>query len=240
MPNFTIVIPDTANEAYTKELEKSLLCFSNITSDGDAEVYKITPETFWLGMNICPEVDFIKLLQDNSEEIPDNVLTELRKYSSRFGVISLVGPDCLKVGDTDLMKEILNNTNISNKIYEQDDNLIFFKDISFVELQSLFSREIGYPIKVRKSQVQTFFLKICEKKIYAVLASNEKEAVRALYGKDENFDEDSLRKRLKLKRDITSEDITKYMEDVYKDGLIQVGLVNQDIVFDTSMRFIFF
>ena len=70
MPNFTIVIPDTANEAYTKELEKSLLCFSNITSNGDAEVYKIT--------------QFNPLKTDNVDDILD-LLVYLNKVIEQFG-----------------------------------------------------------------------------------------------------------------------------------------------------------
>lgn len=241
MPNFTIVA-DKSSPNYSTLKKDSLvgrlLAHCEKTSSGEqADMFRLTPESLWYGMNI-DGVDFIKFLQDNAEEIPENVLIDLNKYVSRFGVITLVGDDCIKISNPEILKEVLNNTSITQVIYAQEDNLIFFDNISFVELQAVFEREIGYPIKVHKSKVRTFFVKLDEQIAFTVKACNALEAFKTLYGKHDSLNEESLRKRLKIKRDITQEDVARFMETVFNEDKPEVSSVTNQTTF-SAVRFLF-
>lgn len=230
MPNFT-VLADKKDPRYY-EMDKSgiagrLLSHGEKISNGtEADVFKITPERLWHGMNVDKGVDFIKFLQDNSDNIPDNVLMDLNKYASRFGSINLVGEDCLKVSNPDLLKEILNSTKIKEKIYDQDENLLFFTDISFSELQNLFIRELGYPIKVHNSKIKVYLIKLTETVSFSVKSYNHVEAFKQVYGMHDSINEESLRKMLKLKREIQEEDISKFMEAFRIEHKILVAPIN--------------
>lgn len=221
LPNFTIVA-DKNDPNYSTMKKDSLL--GRLASHGErtsigaqADVFKITPETFWHGMNIDEGVDFLKFIQANSESVPENVLTELTKFALRFGVVTLIGDDCIRINNPEVLKEVLNNTSIKEHIYSQEENLIFFRGIPFAVLTSFFEREIGYPIKVHRPKVQVFIISLSKEVTYSIKASSALEAFRALYDKTVFLNEAALRIRLKIKREVTAEDIDKFMEIVFTE-----------------------
>lgn len=242
MPNFTVVAKKSHPDYYSLNKDGivgRLLAHCEVTSEGNqVDIFRITPDSLWYGMNIDEGVDFINFLKENSDGIPDAVLIDLKKYTSRFGFVTLVGDDCIRIKDSNILKEVLNNTSIMKSVYEQDGDTIFFSNISFVELQGLFSREIGYPIKVHSPRVKTFYIKLDEETCFTVKASNTVEAFTTLYGNHEGLDEKALREKLKLKRDITAKDVALFMETIYNERDLLVTSVSNHTTY-TPMRFIF-
>ena len=156
MPNFTIMA-DVGNQHYMDNLFGILRCFCEVEANVEhVDSYKITPESVWSGMNTLPDVDLAALLKDNSKsELPANVLTDLEKFQSRFGLISLVGDDCLLVKSDDVLTEIKHNTRLSEVIYEYDGNLVFFAgDINYI--QDILHNDLFCPIKFRKSKIELY------------------------------------------------------------------------------------
>ena len=233
MPNFTIMA-EVSNKHYMRNLFGILGCYCvREANEAYVDSYKITPESFWYGMNTVPEVDFIQLLKDNAKtEIPSNVLTDLEKFKSRFGLIEMIGDDCLHVKNEDVFTEIKNNTKLNEMIYEFDGSLIFFEgDIQ--KIQSILHNDIFCPIKFRTPKRSTFILIdklgpcLFQDKVgsYAIKASNPLEALKALYGKHKRINEETLRSRMNYKKEVITEEVL--------NAFIQ--LTFEDIKSDLSM-----
>jgi len=217
MPNFTIMA-EVSNKHYMSNLFGILRCFCKVEANVEhMDSYRITPESIWEGMNSVPEVDFIELLKENvNGTFPSNVLTDLEKFKSRFGIVTLIGDDCLKVKDKDVLTEIKNNTKLNEMIYEYEDDLVFFSgDINLV--QRILHNDIFCPIKFRSSKMITFILDDKEER-YVVKAPNAVNALKALYGKHRNINEELLRTRMSYRKsEITDEVIDEFISVVYED-----------------------
>ena len=241
LPNFTIVADKKDPKYYEpgkKGLAGRLLSYCDSISSGtQADVFKITPESIWQGMN-TDGVDFINFLKENSENIPEIVLNDIIKYSARFGVVTLIGDDCLQIKEDSLLKEVLNCTDIKSYIYSQEGNLLYFDNILLAQLQKLFIKEIGYPIKIHQPKVRVFYIKLAESTAYTVKACSPLKALRTLYNKHSYFNEESLRKRLKLKREINEEDILKFMDLVLTEDKPFINMIHETANYD-AVRFIF-
>ncbi len=153
MPNFTI-LAEVKHKEYIKNLIGTLYTFCEVESNVEhIDQFKITPKSFWKGMNDVPEKDFSSFIEENSdEELPQNVKHDLNDLKERFGKVSLVGDDCLFISESEILQEVKNNTRLKECTYEINGSLVFFNNISFNELQDVFEEEIGYPIKIRKSK----------------------------------------------------------------------------------------
>lgn len=209
MPNFTIMA-EVKNEHYMTNLFGILRCFCEVEANVEhVDTYKITPESFWEGMNTLPDLDFIKLLKDNSKSIPANVLTDLEKFKSRFGLITLVGDDCLKINDANVLSEIKHNTKISKMVYEYDSDLIFFSE-NITILHKALQNDLFCPIKFRSYKVKTYLL--FDGEGYTVVKGTDPvQAMRALYGKHNIVNEENLRLVMKYKKaQVTEEAITEF------------------------------
>jgi len=212
MPNF-MIMAEVSNEHYMENLFGILRCFCEVEANVEhMDSYRITPKSFWEGMNAVPDVDFIQLLKDNVEtEIPSNVLTDLEKFKTRFGLITQIGDDCLKVKDKDVLTEIKHNTKLNEMIYEYDDDLIFFEgDINLI--QSVLDNDLFCPIKFRVSKMKTYILNSWDKSIL-VKAANPLQALRSLYNNHEVVNEEQLRLLMKnRKAEITEESINEFIQ----------------------------
>jgi len=220
LPNFTI-LAEVKNEEYFNLIGK-LRCFCDVVSSVEhVDTYRITPSSFWRGLNNT-DVDFIDLLEKNSKEtIPESVLKDLTNFKNKFGKVILVGDDCLSIKDKDILTEVLSHSKIKDFIYNTDENLIFFYKVNILNLSKLFERELGYPIKRHSSQIKTFIieLKTKEKDIsYSIKEINYLSAFKTLYSVFVNFNEEDMREKLKIKRnEINSEDINTYMNNYYEN-----------------------
>ena len=220
MSNF-LIQADVNDDHYFMNLMKPLIAYGEPQQNtGRIDSYKITPKSFWNGMQYLPEVDFIQILKDNAkQEIAPAFISQLKKFKSRFGIITMVGDDCLKVKDKDVLKEIKNNTKLNEMIYEYEDNLIFFKgDIN--TLHEIMQREIFCPIYFRRSKMTTFLITHSGYKNFVVNAEDTLPALRLLYNKHKDITEEDLRNKLKYKKEeVTEEAITSYLEIILKDYL---------------------
>jgi len=159
-----------------------------------------------------PDVDFIQLLKDNVEtEIPSNVLTDLEKFKSRFGIVTMIGDDCLKIKDQDVLTEIKHNTKLNEMIYEYEDDLVFFEgDLDLI--QNILNNDLFCPIKFRTSKMKTYILNDEDKSIL-LKAANPLQALRALYNNHSIVNEEQLRLLMKnRKSEITEEAIKEFTQ----------------------------
>lgn len=214
MPNFTIMA-EVSNQHYMSNLFGILRCYCEVEANVEhMDSYKITPVSFWNGMNKVPNVDFIQLLKDNSqEEIPANVLTDLEKFKSRFGLVTMVGNDCLKIKSEDLMTEIKSNTKLNEMIYEYEDDLIFFAgDMKL--LQEILNNDLFCPIKFRKTKMFKYLINDGWS-TEVVTAPTADIALKSLYGKHPVLQESNLRNTLKYKKaEITEEAIDEFINTI--------------------------
>lgn len=214
MPNFTIMA-EVSNQHYMSNLFGILRCYCEVEANVEhMDSYKITPVSFWNGMNKVPNVDFIQLLKDNSqEEIPANVLTDLEKFKSRFGLVTMVGNDCLKIKSEDLMTEIKSNTKLNEMIYEYEDDLIFFAgDMKL--LQEILNNDLFCPIKFRKTKMFKYLINDGWS-TEVVTAPTAVIALKSLYGKHPVLQESNLRNTLKYKKaEITEEAIDEFINTI--------------------------
>jgi len=212
MPNF-IIMAEVSNRNYMDNLYGILRCYCEVIANVEhIDSYRITPESFWKGMNSVPDVDFIQLLKDNTKmEIPKNVITDLDNFKSKFGIITLIGDDCLKVKNEDILTEIKNNTKLNEMIYEYEDDLIFFEgDINTI--QKILQNDLSCPVKFRASKVKSYILddglNHC-----LVKAVSPDRALKLLYGKHNTINEENLRSLMNYKKaDITDEVINDFMK----------------------------
>jgi len=208
-PDFTLRA-EVSNEHYMENLFGILRCFCEVLANVEhVDSYKMTPESIWRGMNILPEINFLELLQENTETIPANVATDIAKFQSRFGKIVMVGDDCLKVTDADILQEIKHNTRLNEMIYEYEDDLIFFEgDLDL--FQSIMHNDLFCPIKFRNSKRLTYLLNDGKENTF-VKATNPLQAIKSLYGKSRIVNEENLREVLKYKKqDVTPEAIEEF------------------------------
>jgi len=216
--NSFTVIAEVSNKHYMDNLFGILRCYCEVEANVErVDSYRITPESFWNGMNKVPDVDFIQLLKDNSEDaISPNVLTDLEKFKSRFGMITMVGDDCLKISNEDVLTEIKNNTRLNEMIYEYDGDLIFFSgDMKL--LQEILNNDLSCPIKFRKSKMNTYLIDD-GRTSEVVKAPNATVALRSLYGKHRSLQESQLRDTIKYRKaEVTEEAINEFIQAVLKD-----------------------
>ncbi len=232
LPNF-MIMAEVSNPHYIKHLFGILRCYCEIEANVEhVDSYKITPESFWDGMNIVENVDFIQLLKNNTQlDIPNNVLIDLEKFKDRFGLITLVGDDCLKVSCSDLLTEIKNNTRLNAMIYEYDNNLVFFKG-NIKEIQEILHHDLFCPIKFRKSKIKTFLIKLKDE-IIVVKAADALQSLKSLYNKHDAFNEDNLRKIMKYKKEkITKEVINSFFQIMMNDSNLTIYNIPSTVILE--------
>ena len=217
--NFTVLAENT--DEYLSDLMGIMRCFCEVVSSVEyLDNYKITPASFWEGMNRTSDenVNFIEIVKQNvKEDIPEAVLKQMLDWEKKFGTVTLVGDDCLYVKDADLLEEIVNSSSLENNIYSQDGNIIFFKDIEVTKLQELFQYEFNFPIKYHTSKIQTFKLEDSFKSI-VVKSFDSLAAFKTLYNFHPFINEKDLREKLKHTKDeVSQEDVIKYLELLYND-----------------------
>lgn len=219
LSNFTILADNT--EEYQNDLMGIMRCYCEIESVVEyVDNYKITPESFWKGMNRLSDesVDFIEILKANvKEEIPEAVLTLMLEWKEKFGKVTLVGDDCLFVKDSDLMKELINSTTLEENLYDSEENLLFFKNIEVSKLQEIFQYEFNFPIKYHQSKIKTFKIEDSFKTI-VVKSWDALSAFKSLYNVHPLINEEDLREKINHKKEeVSKEDINKYLELLYND-----------------------
>ncbi len=224
MPNFTIMA-EVNNAHYMNNLFGVLRCYCEVEANVEhIDTYRITPDSFWEGMNTIPDVDFIQLLKDNCKnDIPSNVLTDLEKFKSRFGLITLVGDDCFKVNDSNLITEIKNNTKLNSMVYEYDGSLVFFSG-SLKDIQTILSNDLFCPVKFRTSKTITYLIKDGGSK-HLVKAPNPFQALKSLYGIHSDINEESLRSTLRFKKEKVTEEVVNEFIQVVLDSFTKQLLI---------------
>lgn len=240
LPNFTVLAEvgqitkqNCIVGPYLREAVAGLSLFSErLTNLESVDTYKITPSSFWEGMDSAwydhvhwgrPLLNLSEVLKKHSESVPENVLTELSNWEKKFGLVTLVGDDCLKINN-DILKEVLNNTKIKIFTYSVDENLIFFKDIGILDLKNIFEKEIGVPIKIHIPKTRTVIIKAGDL-TYAVKAKNMTAAVRSLYNKC--FTEEDIRKKMGITKEVTEKDIENFFDILEKEKTIVTQLIVQ-------------
>lgn len=216
LPNFTI-ISDKKNSAYNVEVYKSLKCYCELMSEGEyADTWKVTPCSFWNGMNSF-STNFIKFLNQNKkEDVPENVSKELENFVTKFGTVELIGDDCLLIKDENLLEEIKNNSTMKDFIYNQVGNLVFFENMDILYLQEVFQHEFSYPVKYHYSKNKTYIVWDGHYR-YAVKAANEFQALKSFYNKHPFICEEDLRVRLNYKKEIDEEVVLAYIEEILEN-----------------------
>lgn len=156
LPNFTI-LAEVMKSVYFESIGVLSLHTERQTNVETVDTFKLTPKSYWNGLNIAisdNEIfdqqlpDFVDFLKQHSEAIPENVLNEIQKWKSKFGLINMIGDDCILVKDPELLKEVLNNNKIKSYIYQVEGNVVFLSELSGPELSNLFQEELGLPVRV--------------------------------------------------------------------------------------------
>jgi hypothetical protein len=227
LPNFSVMIEVT--DFYVKTYSGIIKTYCEEISNTEyVATFRITPESFWQGMNttLGRDIDFISILKEHSlDEIPANVLNDLEKFKSKFGKVTLVGDDCLNVSDNEVLEEILNNTEISKSIYNREGSLLFIKNIDIPELAKVLQNDVGVPIKVHPPEIKTFLMKDGGR-TFINKAKDPFSAFKSLYNNHPKINEDGLRNSLKDKdRPITEEDIEKYLRNLFEMGAKGVEII---------------
>jgi len=227
-PNKTIQV-----EVLHPDYFKNLIGKLNMFCDQDTnlehiDTYKITSSSFWKGLNLSveEECNFIQVLKDYSDSIPETVLADIKNWNSKFGVISLVGDDCLKVRSKDVLQEIKNNSRLKNIVYAIEDDMVFFSNTTVSELQKIFESEFDHPIKIHRSKIRTFVMDVF-KDTYTVKASDALTALRTLYNKHKQINEMDLKEKLNHRKgDVSDEDINKYLKMIWETNNINIKVIS--------------
>lgn len=227
LPNFSVMIEVT--DFYVKTYSGIIKSYCEEVSNTEyVATFRITPESFWKGMNITlgRDIDFISILKNHSiDDIPSNVITDLEKFKSRFGTITLIGDDCVKVSDDGVLQEILSNTEISKNIYSKEGNLLFIKDMNIPNLSKILENDIGYPIKIHKPEIKTFLIRDGGR-TFVNKAKDPLSAFKSLYNNHPKINEENLRSTLKDKdKEITQEDVDKYLINLFELGAKGVEII---------------
>lgn len=215
MPNFTIVAEK--NKSFSKHYDVLNTFCEKVSSVEHTSTYKITPESFWRGLNLTQSPDdklnFVNFLMKFSiDNVPENVITELKSFKEKFGKVLFVGDDCLVIKDPSLLKEVKNSSTIEPYISESFGNVIFFKDISLNKLEEIFLNEFNYPIKFHMTNINTYVFWDGQRR-YAVKSNSEVNALLSFYNVHPFICEQDLRLKLNIpKRDIEQSDIVEYVE----------------------------
>jgi hypothetical protein len=220
MPNFTIVAEK--NESFSDNYFVLESFCEKVSSAEHTATYKITPESVWRGLNLSQKssddfnfYDFLK--KYSTDEVPENVLFDIKSFESKFGKVTLLGEDSLLVRDDSLLEEIKNSSTFDPFIYEVFGNVILFKDISINKLEEIFVREFNHPIKYHISSINTYVFWDGFQR-YAVRASSESDALESFYNNHPFICEEDLRKKLNIpKRDIEESDIKKYINELIEN-----------------------
>lgn len=213
MPNFTIVAEK--NKSFSKYYDVLNTFCERVSSAEHTATYKITPESFWKGLNVTQSVEdklnFINFISKFSKDaVPENVITELKSFKEKFGKVLFVGDDCLVIKEPSLLKEVKNSSTLDPFISESFGNVVFFKNISLVKLEEIFLNEFNYPIKYRISNINTYIFWDGQKR-YAVKANNELNALISFYNVHPFICENDLRLKLNIpKRNIEESDVEEY------------------------------
>lgn len=234
LPNFTILAENTAE--YRRSMIGILRCFCEVVANVEhVDNYKITPESFWSGMNrtLNDNINFIELLKNNvKEDIPENVLKTLNDLEEKFGVVTLIGDDCLRIKNQDIIDEIQNSSKLKEHICLIDGDLVFFQNIDLSDLNKIFEYEIGYPIKVHQSAIKTFVM-LDGNRTIVKKAKDAFSAFKSLYNSHPRINEDNLKEFLKHKKDeVAQEDVDKYLKELFDLGGygIQIKPVNANAI----------
>ena len=151
LPNFTILAD--ANDPNYLDIIGCLRCFCYIESYAEhIDTYKITPKSFWYGMNATNR-DFIQFLKEHSESLDGNVLKELEKFQAKFGQIILLGETKLQIHSKDILDQIKSNTKLKEMIQAIENTEVTLNEININELQNILVEEIGYPFQLQRVEV---------------------------------------------------------------------------------------
>lgn len=227
LPNFSVMIEVT--DFYVKNYSGIIKSYCEEISNTEyVATFRITPESFWRGMNITlgRDVDFISILKNHSlDNIPSNVLIDLEKFKSKFGLVTLVGDDCIHVSDSNILEEMINNTEISKSIYSREGNLLFIKNTNIPDITKVIQNDIGVPVKIHRSEIKTFLIKDGGR-TFINKAKDEFSAFKSLYNNHPKINENALRATLKDKdKEITPEDINKYLTNLFELGARGVEII---------------
>jgi len=235
LPNFT-VLADKSTEDGFKALGVIEYFCELVQRSDPINQYKITQRSSWSGMDKVQHVEIIPYIKERAKEIAPNIIPELEIMVKKFGVITLIGDDCLQIKDSSLLEEIKSNANISQHIYKIEAPLVFFKDITIDGISHLCEDELGYPIKQHAPKIETFMMEIINRdkpEVYLVKAPSQLAALKKLYTfiddiKDilpglkldrfDIFNIDNIKKILGLKKEtLTDKDIDSFIEYINKN-----------------------
>lgn len=220
MPNFTIVAEK--NKSFSKYYDVLNTFCEKVSSAEHTATYKITPESFWQGLNLTQsaedKLNFVNFLSKFSKDaVPENVVTELKSFKDKFGKVLFVGDDCLVIKEPSLLKEVKNSSTLDPFISESFGNVVFFKNISLMKLEEIFMNEFNYPIKFHIPNINTYVFWDGERR-YAVKANSELEALNSFYNVHPFICENDLRMKLNIpKRDIEELDVQEYIKFLIKN-----------------------
>jgi hypothetical protein len=220
MPNFTIVAEK--NESFSQNYFVLESFCEKISSVEHTTTYKITPESFWRGLNQSQSSEnkfsfseFIKKF--STDEVPGNVLTDISSFENKFGKVVLIGDDSLLVKDNLLLEEIKNSSSFDSFISEIYGNVILFKNITLNKLEEMFIREFNHPIRYHIPNLNTYVFWDGFQR-YAVKANSEPDALEQFYNKHPFICEEDLREKLDIpKREVEESDIKKYILELIEN-----------------------
>ena len=151
LPNFTILAESNIPEFF--DVVGVLRCFCIQENIGEhINVYKITPKSFWHGMNVTNK-DFINILINQSKTLEKRVIEELEKFKEKFGQIVLISHNCLQVKNEEALEQIKSNSKLKEVISSIEDNLVFFNSSDLDSLQNILIEEIGFPFMIHRENI---------------------------------------------------------------------------------------
>jgi len=226
LPNFTI-LADVKNPNYLEDIIGKLRLFCvQETNVETVDSFKLSSNSFWRGLNRtlgegC--IGLVNMFKKYDVEIPANVMCEIEKWESKFGAVTLVGDDCLRVTKADILAEVKNNSKLKEVVYEIDGDLVYFSKVNISDLKNIFENEIGYPIKIHRPKLLAYIIKVSDSRTYAVKAKDAMGALTSLYNVYQQFNEMDLRNKFGLKKkEITEEDIQNYFKLLIETQQVQI------------------
>lgn len=222
LPNFTVIV----NRKHPGEKSNNFTgCIgihaTDVSRGEDVAVFKITPKSFWQGTNreaLGSRLEengrllILDYLKEHSNPIPENVWTELTSWMSKRDRIVIIGDDCIRIKEKDLLAQVLNNSKIKEHIYRSEDDLIFFQNTDYARFNDLFIQELGFPITIHHPKVFFHAIQLKSRATYVMKASTPELALRYFYNLTHVCNEETLKARLKINREVKEEDILKYLE----------------------------
>ena len=235
-PNHQVMVT-TNHPEYMNKLIGIMTSFCVTTNFADhIDTYQITPRSFWNGLNEV-DCDFISILAEYSEtEIPENVLSDLKKWKERSDVATLISDDCILIKDENILKECQSSSSFSRYIEKIEGPVIFLKGYDFEELSNIFEEEFNCNLSYRMSSMKTYIMDTANTPSLwgplAVKATDLNAAFIKVYGKND-FTEENLRlklDKLNVEKEITEEDIIEYMSLLNQEGQMTIREVSMRVI----------